>query len=299
MILALLAYNFWADKMIITETPSGRAIELIGRVRVQATKADITAKMGIYYEASKLSILYGNALVKGPDYTISSDTLRYIPKPEYLYLSGKAFLEDRYRTIASKTIEVIGDSSVARGAVEIYVKEKDVRIYGDTGYYDLKEKKGHLVGSPRAVIQREDTMIIRGNVFYMIKDTIWAVGNVVVQSEGTMAWGDTLSAFEQDTTGAAADSTKPKTEIATLTGSCRVQWETGWATSDTVMMTSLNGKVRQMDFISNATVHREEAGTLIEVAGARVIAIFDDAGEVSDVYAERLTSGFYREKRAD
>lgn len=299
VILALLAYNFWADKMIITETPSGRAIELIGHVRVQATRADITARKGIYYEASKLSILYGDALVKGPDYTISSDTLRYIPRPEYLYLSGRAFLDDRYRTIASKTIEVIGDSSVARGEVAIYVKDKDVRIYGDTGYYDLKEKKGHLVGNPRAVIMRQDTMVIRGDVFYMVKDTIWAAGNVTVQSEGTMAWGDTLSAFEQDTTGSGSDSTRPKTEIATLTGACRVQWETGWATSDTVMMTSLDGNVQQMDFVSNAVVHREEGGTLIQVAGARVIAVFDDAGEVSDVYAENLTSGFYMEKKGE
>lgn len=299
VILVILAYNFWADKMIITETPSGRAIELIGRVRVQATKANIIARRGIYYEASKLSILYGDALIKGPDYTISSDTLRYIPRPEYLYLSGRAFLDDRYRTIGSKTIEVIGDSSVARGAVEIYIKDKDVRIYGDTGYYDLKEKKGHLVGSPRAVILRQDTMVIRGDVFYMVKDTIWATGNVTVQSERTVAWGDTLSAFEQDTSELASDSARPKTEIATLTGACRVQWETGWATSDTVKMTSVDGKVKTMDFISNATVHREEGGTLIQVAGAKVIAIFDEEGEVSDVFAERLTSGFYREKRIE
>jgi len=285
--------------MIITETPSGRAIELIGRVRVQATKADITAKMGIYYEASKLSILYGNALVKGPDYTISSDTLRYIPNPEYLYLSGKALLDDRYRTIAARTIEVIGDSSVAKGAVEIYLKDKDVRIYGDTGYYDLNEKKGRLIGNPRAVIQRKDTMLIRGDVFYMVKDTIWAAGNVIVESGGTKAWGDTLSAFERDTTGPLADSARTKTEIATLTGACRVQWEGGWATADTVRMTSLDGKVRRMEFVSNAVVQREEGGTLIRVEGARVVAVFDDSGEVSDVYAERLTSGFYREKRRD
>jgi lipopolysaccharide export system protein LptA len=292
VLLALLAYNFWADKMIITETPSGRAIELIGRVRVQATKADITARTGIYYEASKLSILYGNALVKGPDYTISSDTLRYIPKPEYLYLSGKAFLEDRYRTIASRTIEVIGDSSVARGAVEIYLKDKDVRIYGDTGYYDLKEKRGRLIGNPKALIQRRDTMLITGDTFYMLKDTVWAVGNVIVETAGTKAWGDTLSAFEQDTT-------TPKTEIATLVGACRVQWEGGWATSDTVRLISVDGKVRRMEFVSNAVVHREEGGAVIQVSAASVTALFEESGGISDVYAEHLSSGFYREKRRE
>lgn len=299
VILALFAYNFWADKMIITETPSGRAIELIGRVRVQATKADITARMGIYYEVSKLSILYGNALVKGPDYTISSDTLRYIPKPEYLYLSGRAFLEDRYRTISSKTIEVVGDSAVAKGAVDIYVKEKDVRIYGDTGYYDLKEKKGRLLGNPKAIIQRRDTIIILGDVFHMIKDTIWATGNVSVQGKGTRAWGDTLSAFERETTGIKGDSAAPKTEIATLAGTCRVEWDGGWARSDTVRLTSVDGRVRRMDFVSNATVHREEAGSIVEVSGAIVIAFFDEEGAVTDVLAERLTSGFYRERRPD
>jgi len=317
MLALLVAYNFSANKMVILETESGRVIQLIGNVHVQGRRADITSRFGMYYEASKLSVLHGNAIVHGPDYTISSDTLRYIPNPEYLYLSGGAFIEDKYRTISSRNIEVIEDSSIARGDVQIYLKQKDILILGDTGYYNLTDKSGKLVGNPRAQINRKDTVVITADTFYMLRDTLWATGRVVVSSGRATAWGDTLSAFESDTAPrktagpfsvANPDTTRlpprdstgkrPRLEQTVLTGICRVEWEGGWATSDTVVMTSVDGTVAEMDFISHAVVQRTEGSSFLAIEGNRVKALFKE-GEVSEVYADNLTSGLYQERKKE
>ncbi len=290
LLLALTSYNFTANKMIILQTGSGRAVQLIGNVRVKATKADISARYGMYYEVSGLSILHGDALVKGKDYTISSDTLRYIPEPEFLYLSGNAFLEDRYRTISSHNIEVIGDSSVARGDVEIYIKDKDVIIRGDTGYYNLEEKSGKLIGHPTAIINRTDTITISSDTFFMLKDTLWAVGQVNVVSKRATATGDTLITFE--TGSKAGDTTGPKIERTVLAGGCRVQWNNGWAVSDTVEMISKDGVVQEMVFISNATTYRKESSYALGLQGNRIRAIFKN-DELAEIFVDQLSSGVY------
>ncbi|MEO0218458.1 MAG: hypothetical protein ABIL72_08035, partial [candidate division WOR-3 bacterium] len=87
IILLILSYfEFKADNMEITRTDKGYVYKLRGDVFIKTENYEIYSQIGTYYEDLGISELSGNVLVKGKDYFLKSNYLRYIQKNDELYL---------------------------------------------------------------------------------------------------------------------------------------------------------------------------------------------------------------------
>ncbi len=281
--MILLAYTFSADKMVILNTPQGRAYELVGSVEVEDRGTKITAQWGIYYERSRLSVLSGDALVRGPDYTIRGDTVRYSPKT--LLVQGNAFLEDRYRTIKARKVLSVRDSAWATGGVEIFLKKKKITLFGDSGVYDLKEKSGQLVGEARALIARAETVRVEAALFRMVKDTLWAEGGVVARSASWEARGRRMAGVSEE----------GDTERITLADTCRVEWAEGWGEADTVRVLLVNGRVRRLQLVGSAKATRREGSARLTLKADAITLVMDEEGKLAWLESRGVKEGVYSE----
>ncbi len=281
--MILLAYTFSAGKMVILNTPQGRAYELLGSVRVEDRGTVITARRGIYYEETELSLLFGDALVKGPDYEMSGDTIRYSPRE--LLVQGNARLEDRHRVITSERVYSVGDSAWASGRVEIYLKKKRITLLGDSGVYDLKEKSGKLLGPAEAVIAREETVRVQAWLFRMIKDTLWAEEGVRARSPSWEAEGKRMAGVSEE----------GDTERITHVDSCKITWAEGWGSADTVRVLLVRGRVRKLELAGSAWATRKEGEASLQLKADAITLIMDEEGRLRWLKARGAKEGVYSE----
>ncbi|MEN9447594.1 MAG: hypothetical protein RJA25_884 [Bacteroidota bacterium] len=120
--------------------------------RVVNKETNITSAIGYYYHQTNTAVFYGDVVLKSPESTIYTDSLRYNTNKEIAYFITKTTIIDK-------------DSNV---------------IITHSGYYDTKEEKAFLGNN--AIIKKGDAKVSAQSIDYNKKTKIAiAEGNVTYQ----------------------------------------------------------------------------------------------------------------------
>ncbi len=263
------------------KSEKGYVYKLKGNVFIRTENYEIYSASGIYYEDSGISELFGNVIVKGRDYFLKSDYLKYIQKYEELYLSGKVYLEDSIRIIKSSEISVKNNFARAKRDVFIYLKDKKILSEGDSANYDLNKKEGKIFKVKYIKIFRDiDTVEIKTNEVSMFKENLKLKPLISLKTLREFSKGDSLT----------YEVMQDSTEKVVIYNNAFILWENGQGSADTIFIYYKNSKIERAHFVNNADVQTKNQEDLIRVKSNLVNVEFFD-GKVQRVICNDLIEG--------
>ncbi len=199
--LLLTLSPFSADKVEIIRHEEGNIIRLLGDVIIDASTAKIFCQEATIYEFKDLAVLHGAVRIIDTSSTIEADTAYHYLSDERSLLKGNVILKKAARTIYADSLVYFGrrDYTQAFGQVKFTDSTQKLTARGDHGTYDLRQGRGYLEGSPRALIERENKSPIEVNsrIFEFIEksNSIIAYDSVKVTIDSTFIEGDSLRYF--------------------------------------------------------------------------------------------------------
>ncbi len=282
----LLQFQFKADRMQVERYDGSFIYYLHGNVWLKTPNYEITANKGIYYERDSLAKLYGNITVRGKDYIMKSDYLEYRRGGEYISLIGKVFLEDSMRIIQAETIRVLGKLAKAKGNLYIFMKNRNIEVRGDSGYYDTNAKIGKVWSDTvhARVMRVQDTVDIRGSMMGVLREDIWITPLFGMQTSRHQARGD--SAYYR--------LTEDSLEVLSIVGEAWILWEGGEGSADTIVVWYKRGNIVKVEFLSSADVEYVSEGKIYSMKAFRIVAHFRE-DKLKEVLSEELYEGIVSE----
>lgn len=149
---------FSADKVEIIKEKGESIIHLIGNVIIEDEETRIECQDARMFENQDYVVLNTDVVITDKDGYITSQYARYHFATKQGYLVEDVRLLSGEQIISADSLYYDG----ARSCVEMHRnvvvedKENDMFCYGGTGWYDLNEDIGHLIGTPRVELMRED-----------------------------------------------------------------------------------------------------------------------------------------------
>ncbi len=259
---------------------------LVGDVWIRTQEYEITSGRGIYYESDSLAELFDDVFVRGPGYILRSDYLKYRTDGSYLLVRGDVYLEDSLRIIEAGWIEVVDDVARARDSVYVFLKNRNVVVWGDSAVYNINSGRGKVYGDIRIEILRDtDTVRIDTRFLEFGPRNFRGIPLERLISRGEAARGDTLDYILN------ADST----ESAVIRGDAYVKWDGGEGYADTVEILYRDNVLLRAVFDGNARVMQRDSSRTIYIEAGLVRVLFR-GGSVYRVRSERIKRAYIREE---
>jgi len=259
---------------------------LVGNVWIKTDQYEITSGKGIYYESDSLAELFDNVFVRGPGYILKSSYLKYRTDGSYLLVEGDVYLEDSLRIIEAGWIEVIDDVAKAKDSVYVFLKNRNVAVWGDSAVYNINSGRGKVWGDIRIEIIRDtDTVYIDTRFLSFGPKNFRAVPLERLISSREEARGDTLDYVLNP------DST----ESAIIRGNAYVKWGGGEGYADTVEILYRNNMLLKAVFIGNARITQRDSSRTIYIE-ADLVRVFFRNGDVGRVWSEKIKKAYIREE---
>ncbi len=286
MIYLVAYFQFRADHMTIDRRDSTFVYTLVGNVWIRTEDYEITSRKGIYYESDSLAELFDDVFVRGPGYVLKSGYLRYRTDGSYLLVKGDVYLEDSLRIIEAGWIEVIDDVARARDSVYVFLKNRNVAVWGDSAVYNINSGRGKVWGDIRIEILRDtDTVHIDTRFLNFGPRNFSAIPLLRLISPREEARGDTLNYILN----------RDSTESAIIQGNAYVKWDGGEGYADTVEILYGNNVLIRAVFIGNARVMQRDSSRTIYIEADLVRVLFRN-GSVSRVRSEGIRKAYIREE---
>ncbi|MEO0164270.1 MAG: hypothetical protein ABIL51_07380 [candidate division WOR-3 bacterium] len=281
MILLFAKFTFNAGSMKILF--SGETIYILSNgVYITTDEYEIKGSYGKYYENSG-KVFLNDASVKSSNLSLFAKSLFYNKYNKFLELKGNAYFEDNYRRISGDIIKSKGDSAWVFGNVDVLSKNRNLRVYGDSAFYDGKNAYGWVRGKSMAVIPSSDTLNIFASMFLLHRDTTFGYGDVVIKSASAEAKGDTF----------VADVRGDTLRKVFLFGNVSIAWKNGKGYSKIAEMVFEGGELRNLVLRDSARVIYNEGGGTIEVEGG-IIRAKVERDSLKHIRVEKLERGVYR-----
>ncbi len=286
MIYLIAYFQFRAEHMTIDRMGDSFVYTLVGNVWIKTEEYEITSGRGIYYESDSLAELFDNVFVRGPGYVLKSGYLRYRTDGSYLFVKGDVYLEDSLRIIESGWIEVINDVARAKDSVYVFLKNRNVAVWGDSALYNINSGRGKVWGDIRIEILRDtDTVHIDTRFLQFGPRNFRAVPLERLISPREEARGDTLDYILN----------RDSTESAIIRGNAYVKWDGGEGYADTVEILYRNNVLLRAVFVGNARVMQRDSSRTIYIESDLVRVLFE-GGSVSRVFSEGIKKAYIREE---
>ncbi len=286
MIYLIAYFQFRAEHMTIDRMGDSFVYTLVGNVWIKTEEYEITSGRGIYYESDSLAELFDNVFVRGPGYVLKSGYLRYRTDGSYLLVKGDVYLEDSLRIIESGWIEVINDVARAKDSVYVFLKNRNVAVWGDSALYNINSGRGKVWGDIRIEILRDtDTVHIDTRFLQFGPRNFRAVPLERLISPREEARGDTLDYILN----------RDSTESAIIRGNAYVKWDGGEGYADTVEILYRNNVLLRAVFVGNARVMQRDSSRTIYIESDLVRVLFE-GGSVSRVFSEGIKKAYIREE---
>jgi lipopolysaccharide export system protein LptA len=262
---------------------SGEVIYVLsGGVYIKTDEYDIKGSRGTYYEGSG-RVFLTDALIKSPNLTLNSKNLFYDRKANLLELKGNAYFEDNYRRISGNFIRAKGDSAWVFGKVDVLSKGRNLRILGDSAFYDGRNSYGWVKGNSRVIIPSRETLNVSSRTFVLHKDTTFGYGEVFISSPSVSARADTFM----------ADVRGDTLRKIFLFGNVSVTWKNGKGFANYSEISFENGEVSEVILVDSSKVEYAEGGGTVEVEGWKIRAkVRGDT--LKYISVEKLIKGTYR-----
>ncbi len=286
MIYLFAYFQFKANHMTIERQGDYFVYTLVGNVWIRTEKYEITSGKGIYYESDSLAELFENVFVRGPGYILKSDYLKYRTDGSYLLVKGGVYLEDSLRIIEAGWIEVIDDVARARDSVYVFLKNRNVAVWGDSALYNINSGRGKVWGRIRIEILRDtDTVHIDTRFLEFGPRNLRAIPLIRLVSSREEARGDTLDYVLN----------RDSTESAIIRGSGYVKWSDGVGYADTVNILYRNNVLLKAVFSGNARITQRDSSRTIHIE-ADLVRVEFGRGDVSRVWSEGIGKAYIREE---
>ena len=267
-----------ASEMEILTDSSGR-FYIMRDVSIYSEGVETTADSGIYDESELRAKLWGNIKVVGNGFVITSDTLIFHEANELMQFIGHSVFVDSAYHIEACRFEKLADTAKAMDSVYILLLDKNISIYGDSGFYFIDERRGRVCGSPKMTIPFDTSAVsVSSKSIEFTQDTLWAFGGVRIVAPD--ADGDADSAMF-----VSSDST------LRLWPNGHVRWDKGEASGKVVLLKFSNGRVSDLSVDEGMVYMEGESGT-IRIKGTK-INIKRRSDESAEVYASELHQGMF------
>jgi lipopolysaccharide export system protein LptA len=164
----------------------------------------LTSRLGFYDSRNQMAYFKQQVKLVNPGYTMESDTLQYHTASQTAYFKGPTVIQSDnnritcvkgyYNTksnLASFTnrATLFGETSVisadsffynrnsglgkAFGHIVLHDTTEDIRVYGQQGWYNEKQKIAHIYTEPMAEkLMDKDTMLLLADTFFYYGDTL-------------------------------------------------------------------------------------------------------------------------------
>ncbi len=262
---------------------SGEVVYVLsGGVHIRTDDYDIRGSRGTYYEGSG-RVLLNDAYIKSPNLTLISKTLFYDKKTNFLELKENAYFEDDYRRISGNLIRAKGDSAWVFGKVDVLSKGRNLRIFGDSAFYDGKSSYGWVRGNARVLIPSRETLSVSSRTFVLHKDTTFGYGNVTIKSSSVSAEADTF----------IADVKGDTLRKIYLFGNVSVIWKNGKGYAKYSEIYFEKGEISEIVLLDSSKVEYRESEGNVEVEGWKIRAKVK-GDTLEHIYVEGLKRGIYR-----
>lgn len=281
MVFLLAKFTFNAGSMKILF--SGETVYILSNgVYITTDEYEIRGSYGKYYESSG-KVFLNDASVKSSKLSLFAKSLFYNKNKGFLELKGNAYFEDNYRNISGNIIRSKGDSAWVFGNVYVLSKKRNLRVYGDSAFYDGGNAYGWVKGNSKAVIPSSDTLNVFANMFLLHMDTTFGYGNVLIKSVSAEAKGDTF----------IADIRGDTLRRVFLFGNVSIVWKNGKGYSKEAEMVFEGGELRNVVLKDSARVIYNEGGGTIEIDG-NIIRATIERDSLRHILVEELNKGIYR-----
>jgi len=180
-----------AKEVEIVKFDTSRVWLLNGDVTITTENVNILAPRGIYYEDKEMGFLMDTVVFSTDSTLIVSDTLWYQEEGRFRFVNFASVTQPG-RFLGSHSMEVVGDSVYLSGPLFVSLYKNGAAFCGDTGIFDLKEHRGKIWENAGATLQRAESLHVNADTFYFFGDTLWAIGDVNVNTSKFEARGDTF-----------------------------------------------------------------------------------------------------------
>jgi hypothetical protein len=255
---------------------------LSGGIYIKTDEYDIRGSRGTYYEGSG-RVFLNDAIIKSSNLILNSKNLFYDRKTGLLELKNDARFEDNYRKISGNLIRAKGDSAWVFGNVDVLSKGRNLRILGDSAFYDGKNSYGWVKGKPKVVIPSKETLSVSSDMFVLNKDTTFGYGNVFISSPSVSAKADTF----------IADVKGDTLRKIFLFGNVSVSWKNGKGSAKYSEISFENGEISEVLLVDSSRVEYREGEGTVEVEGWMIRAKVK-GDTLNYISVERLDRGIYR-----
>jgi lipopolysaccharide export system protein LptA len=181
-----------------------------GRVESIVSQEVLTSRVGYFYPDSKNFFFSGKVKFRGPDLTMTTDTLRYQYLQKKVYFYGPTVINrkgtvltcskgwyqteteegvlQKNATITQDSKFIAGDSlyvnpqkgySIGKGHVSYTDTTQPIRLTGDYGFVSDQQKYAYLTG--HALLEyrlKKDTLYLHGDTLYSYQDSLGELKSV-------------------------------------------------------------------------------------------------------------------------
>jgi len=155
IILSSISANSYAqDKLELIHANELRNVQrngknvqqLDGAVQFRRGKYDMYCDNAIRYEATDISIFWGNVRVYGKSDTLTSDSLTVYNRRDILYARGRAKLRSDRRTLSGKRIRYYTEKDEAHAAGNVEMQDRTQYIEADSVWYNRETEDARIYG---------------------------------------------------------------------------------------------------------------------------------------------------------
>ncbi len=275
-----------AKEVQIVSLDTSRAWVLVGDVTVTTEKVRIYAPRGIYYEGREMGYLSDTVVFSSDSTLIVSDTMYYWQSERFLFTNYATVLQPK-RFLGAEQIDVVGDYAYLSGPIYVNLLSSNTTFWGDTGVFDIGNKRGKIWRDARLEIRKSDSIKVEADSFYFFEDTLWAVGNVKLKTSKFSVVGDTFY-FRPG-----------EKSFAAIWGDTEIKAKNETISTKSISFFTKDGKVEALYASGDVDVLSNSKEGSTELRSSYSEFHFGPAGKLEGISAYSNVKGVYRKGEGD
>lgn len=260
----------------------------------------LTSETGYFYSLDNYALFYHNVVLVSPNFTLSTDTLKYDTNTKIAYSNGPTLIENAdgttlfseggvFRTVVDQSdfvdgkvltenYELEGDELFfdeiqnyykSIGHVVLTAKTKDLIIIGEEGFYDKENGYSKIYGNP--VMKR----ILEADTFYIAADTLVAIENSIDSLERILAYSN-IRIFKAGLQGLSDSAAYFLSDSLIYMYSDPIIWNNkNQITADTISLEVTESSIDKMNLYRNSFLAAKDTiENFNQIKGRNMVAFF-------------------------
>ncbi|MEW6685669.1 MAG: LptA/OstA family protein [Candidatus Edwardsbacteria bacterium] len=305
MLLIFLALNGWAtedtepyflaaERVEVKTTETGRVSYLQGGVGIFHRGIVLTGNKGIVWEKEGKAAILGAVKIVDEKRTITADEGYYYRNQHLAILKGKVKTQTESQTLSADSVVYYRDQEKTEGYGHLVIVEnqRQMRLFGEEGFYSDKAEYGVITGKPRLVLHGDNpestiTITSQKMELYRQSEIALATKEVVITKKKMTAYCDKATFFNKE-------------ERAVLEGNPSAEEEKRRVEGDTIELffkanilkeIKIKGKAKSREIGNNDRENLLFANTLVLKLEGEKPKILEATGQAQSIYFPEKEKG--------